>query len=90
MTGYTISSSSLIAVSRRTAAALFDVSPSTFDRWVNEGSMPQPIVIGGVARWLVSKLKAAFMEHPERPGRSVPPLSRDEDDGDNPFDDTIG
>ena len=46
---------------RRDDAALYcGLSPSTFDRWVEDGAMPQPIRRGGVVLWDVHRIDRAF------------------------------
>lgn len=45
---------------REVAAAYVGVSPSTFDGWVKDATMPKPIKKGGVTLWDRHKLDAAF------------------------------
>jgi excisionase family DNA binding protein len=73
-----------IAVRRQEAANLLDVSASTFDEWVRRGLMPKGIKIGGLRRWDAAEVKASWQDLVEQ--------NRDpeEDDGTNPFDETIG
>lgn len=41
-----------VFVSRKTAAALMEISPDTFDLWVRAGFVPQPNVSRGqIVRW---------------------------------------
>jgi len=47
-------------VADREAAALFAISRATFWRRVNDGTLPQPIRIGGVTRWRTDKLMEAL------------------------------
>lgn len=52
--------------SRLEAAALFCVSPTTFDVLVRDGAAPQPKTIRGRLVWSVEELKAAFDRLPRR------------------------
>ena len=45
---------------RPEAAAFVGVSPTTFDRWVEAGDMPQPRRIGGIVLWRGDELIEAF------------------------------
>jgi len=45
---------------REHAAAYIDISPRTFDAWVDAGLMPQPRRIGGVVLWDRHQLDAAL------------------------------
>lgn len=74
-----------IAVSRPEAAALLDISPSTFDEWVRRGWMPRGVKIGTLRRWDTSDVLSSW--------RRLVELRRsgeEDDDGENPFDHTIG
>jgi predicted DNA-binding transcriptional regulator AlpA len=74
-----------IAVSRPDAAALLDISSSTFDEWVRKGWMPRGVKIGALRRWDTADLFSCWRKLAELQ------LNReDEDDGENPFDHTIG
>lgn len=42
------------------AAAYLDISPSQFKRLVDEGTLPQPVRIGGVVSWDRLELDAAY------------------------------
>jgi predicted DNA-binding transcriptional regulator AlpA len=42
------------------AAAYLGVSTSAFDRWVEDGTMPQPVRKGGIKLWDRLDLDAAF------------------------------
>ena len=46
------------------AAALLDVSVTTFRRYVREGLMPEPHRLGGRTRWLVSEVVDALRRLP--------------------------
>jgi predicted DNA-binding transcriptional regulator AlpA len=50
-----------ISVGRDTAAELLEISPSLFDRLVEEGELPQPVQPGKHRRklWLVDELRTA-------------------------------
>ncbi|MGA7810840.1 helix-turn-helix transcriptional regulator [Bradyrhizobium sp.] len=45
---------------RLEAAHYVGISPSTFDRWVEDGALPEPIRRGGVVLWDLRKLDVAF------------------------------
>ena len=45
---------------RPEAAEFVGVSPTTFDRWVEEGKMPKARRIGGVVLWRADELIEAF------------------------------
>jgi predicted DNA-binding transcriptional regulator AlpA len=73
------------AVSRPEAAALLDISMSTFDEWVRRGWMPRGIKIGALRRWDTGDVLSSW--------RKLVELQRggeEEDDGENPFDHTVG
>lgn len=61
-----------LAVTCNTAAALMDVSPSVFRRWVKKGLMPQAINMDGRQMWLVPALIFAFLKNDERNQRFLP------------------
>lgn len=44
---------------RETVAVFFDTSPQTVDRWVKDGAIPAPHIIGGSKRWDLDELRAA-------------------------------
>lgn len=71
------------AVSRNEAAALLDISPSTFDEWVRRGWMPKGVKIGALRRWDTLEVRTSWNSLMERNVDL-------EDDGENPFDHTIG
>lgn len=56
-------------VSRLKAAALFDISPSLFDRLVHANKFPQPRMLGGRLVWDVLELKEAWSSLPHRSER---------------------
>jgi predicted DNA-binding transcriptional regulator AlpA len=47
-------------VSDKQAAALLDVSRSTFRRYVAAGLLPQPVRIGSATRWRWADIEAAI------------------------------
>lgn len=47
----------LLFLTAREAAAVLRVSYKTFLRYVKEGAVPQPIIIGSVRRWKVDDLQ---------------------------------
>lgn len=48
---------------RRTSAAEYlDISASTFDKWVSEGTLPEPYRHNGIALWDSVELDAAIMD----------------------------
>lgn len=53
-------------VGRLKAAALFDISPSLFDRLVESRQLPQPRLLGGRLVWDVSELGEAWRAMPHR------------------------
>lgn len=55
-----------IGIGREQAAELIGVSPSTFDKAVAAGSMPQPRILGGRLLWDVREIHNAFVELPHR------------------------
>jgi predicted DNA-binding transcriptional regulator AlpA len=65
------------ALSRKDAAAFVGVAPTTFDKLVKSGEMPQPHRFTGCARvvWLVDDLRAAFAKMPV----SAEPAALDDD-----------
>jgi len=73
-----------IAVCRREAASLLDISASTFDEWIRRGWMPTGIKIGALRRWDMSEVMACWQELIEQNKQG------EEDDGENPFDSTVG
>ena len=44
----------------KAVAALFQASPSTIWRRVNDGTMPRPIQIGGMTRWARDEIDAVI------------------------------
>lgn len=46
-------------LSRQSVAKFFDTSSATIDRWVRQGVIPSPLVIGGVKRWDIDDLMRA-------------------------------
>ena len=52
----------MIAVSRKKAAALFDISASTFDSWVKEGLLPEGKKVNGLRRWSKEKLEESWQK----------------------------
>lgn len=73
-----------IAVCRREAAALLDISAGTFDEWIRRGWMPTGIKIGAIRRWDMREVMACWQDLIEQ-NKQV-----EEDDGENPFDRTVG
>lgn len=56
-------------VNREQAAVLIGVSPTVFDRLVQEGTMPQPrLPVKGRCVWDVDELAAAWRRLPHRGG----------------------
>ncbi len=49
-----------IAVAERTAAKMMDMTSSDFKRLVDAGSLPPPVSLSGLERWLVSDLEAVL------------------------------
>lgn len=74
------------AVSRRQAAALLDISMSTFDEWVRRGWMPRGVKVGALRRWDVGEIRASW--HVLQEGASE--LEENATDGGNPFDQAVG
>ena len=72
------------AVCRREAALLLDISPGTFDEWVRRGWMPKGVKLGALRRWDTMEVRACWLNLIEQNTRL------EEDDGQNPFDHTIG
>ena len=73
-----------VAVSRVRAAELLDVPTGTFDDLVRRGLMPRGVKIGALRRWDAEEIRASWYDIKEQG------LSRDEDDGENPFDYAVG
>lgn len=73
-----------LAVSRSTAADMFDISPTTFDTWIGRGWMPKGYKFGGLRRWVVKDLQSSLHDLTET--NSV----IDNEDTKNPFDHTVG
>ncbi|WP_018689357.1 hypothetical protein [Ahrensia kielensis] len=48
-----------ILYKRISAAAALDISPATFDLWVEQGLVPKGQKIGGLRMWRISELEAA-------------------------------
>lgn len=48
------------ALNAEHAAIYFDVSESTFLKWVKQGIMPKPVRVDGCVRWCVRQLDAGF------------------------------
>ena len=44
----------------KAVAALFQASPSTIWRRVNDGTMPRPVRIGGMTRWARDEIDAVI------------------------------
>lgn len=63
-----------IAVDRVAAAAMLDISVSSLEARVRDGTLPQPRMIGGSSRWLVSELHASAEALPV--SSLLPPTSR--------------
>jgi excisionase family DNA binding protein len=74
------------AVSRREAAALLDISMSTFDEWVRRGRMPKGVKVGALRRWDTGEVRTCWHALQE----SALELEEDDADGENPFDRAIG
>ncbi len=74
------------AVSRREAAALLDISTSTFDEWVRRGWMPKGVKVGALRRWDTGEVRACWHALQERASE----LEEDDADAENPFDRAIG
>lgn len=51
---------------REQAAVYVGVSPTQFDRWIEQGLMPRPKATGGVVVWDRLALDAAFDALPDR------------------------
>ena len=49
-----------ILLSDNAAAALIGISRATFWRRVNDGTMPEPVKLGGATRWYRSEVVAAL------------------------------
>ena len=49
-----------ILISDKSGASLLDLSRSSWWRRVNDGSLPQPIKIGGATRWRLDEVLAAI------------------------------
>jgi predicted DNA-binding transcriptional regulator AlpA len=47
-------------VSRQTACRELDMSDDTFDKYVREGTLPQPKRRGGLTRWKWAEISAAL------------------------------
>jgi|GEM_PF-3419574 len=47
---------------RASAAEYLDISASTFDKWVAEGTLPGPYRHNGIALWDTVELDAAIMD----------------------------
>lgn len=74
----------LLAARRERAAALLDISPSTFDAWIKKGLLPVGTKVDGVRLWYVPDLVSCFLDLRNQ-GQPKP---EEDDDGDkNPFDD---
>lgn len=56
-------------LSREEASFYIGVSPSTFDRMVEDGLMPKPKPIGGRRVWDIRKLDSFFDALPDIDGR---------------------
>ncbi|MBS7546282.1 hypothetical protein [Ancylobacter oerskovii] len=55
----------LVFVSRKTAAALLEISPDTFDQWVRSGFIPPAAVNRGqIIRWHWPTVEAKLAERP--------------------------
>lgn len=74
-----------IAVSRHEAAALLDISTSTFDEWIRKGWMPHGIKVGALRRWDTCDVLLSWRKLVE-----LQRTAEEDDDGENPFDQTIG
>lgn len=55
-----------IFATRRTAAALLDMSPLEFSRLLVRGDLPPPHVIGEHHRWSVDELRDAIIGRPKK------------------------
>lgn len=62
-------------VDRVQAAALLGIGETLFDQCVENGSLPQPRVIGGRNVYDVSELHDAFKRMPHRAGRTIQNVS---------------
>lgn len=60
-------------LSRIAAAAYVGVSPSTFDKMVDDGRMPKPKHVGARRVWDRKKLDEAFDAIPDDEGREEDP-----------------
>jgi predicted DNA-binding transcriptional regulator AlpA len=49
-----------VYVCRQTAARMLDMSDDTFDKYVREGTLPQPKRRGKLMRWKWSEIEAAL------------------------------
>lgn len=76
-----------LAARRERAAALLDISPSTFDSWIKKGLLPAGTKVDGVRLWYVPDLVSCFLD---LQNQGQPKLEGDEDSGKNPFDDIVG
>lgn len=74
-----------IAVSRPEAAALLDISISTFDEWIRKGWMPHGIKVGALRRWDTGDVLSSWRKLVE-----LQRNGKEDDDGENPFDHTVG
>lgn len=53
-----------IALRLERAASSVGVSTPTFKKWVQDGLMPRPVVVGNIRLWLLDELAAALLELP--------------------------
>ena len=61
-----------LAVGVETAAAMFDISRSTFLERVSRGELPKPRKIGARSTWLIEELQAAARALPVSDERPLP------------------
>ncbi|MEJ8474616.1 DNA-binding protein [Roseibium algae] len=73
-----------LAVSRSTAAEMCDISPSTFDKWVELGWMSRGYKIGGLRRWDPEKIRGCLHTLKETA------LAIEHANTENPFDHAVG
>ncbi|QFT80826.1 Prophage CP4-57 regulatory protein (AlpA) [Roseovarius sp. THAF27] len=53
-------------INDKDAAAMLGCARSTFWRWVSSGVMPQPIKLGGMARWYQSEIEQTIAAAAEK------------------------
>jgi predicted DNA-binding transcriptional regulator AlpA len=76
--------SKIFGVSRETAAHLFEISAGTFDKWVEQGWMPEGVKVGATKRWDFESIEQSWNQLAKKHPKNG------KDDGINPFDNIIG